>query len=113
MLSKIDEKIDGLQITTENLAKKLDSVSDQSCSFASSAPVHVNVPKLDLKLKTEENEFQLKFAGMPENDIKYPIEKKLKETNTLRAIRQKQAAQLKYRSVVALVNVTKTKRALS
>ena len=85
-LSKIDEKIDDLQATTENSAKKFDSASNQSCSFASPAPVHVNAPKHDLNLKTDELELQLKFVGMPENDIKFPNEKKLKEKNDVENI---------------------------
>ena len=85
-LSKIDEEIDDLQATTENLAKKFDSTSNQSCSFASPAPVHVNAPKQDLNLKTDEHELQLKFVGMPENDIKFPNEKKSKEKKDVESI---------------------------
>ena len=88
-LSKIDEKIDDLQATTENLAKKFDSASNQSCSFASPAPVQVNAPKYDLKLKTDEHELQLKFVGMPEKDIKFPNENKLKERKDVESIMTK------------------------
>ena len=85
-LSKIEEKIDGLQVTTENLAEKFDSVSDQSLSFASPAPVHVNVPKHDINLKNDVHELQIKFAGMPQNDIKFRNETKLEEKNDVESI---------------------------
>ena len=85
-LSKIDEKNDDLQPTTEKLATKFDSVSNQSRSFASPAPVHVNVPKHDLNLKYDVHELQLKFVAMPEKDVKFPNEKKLKEKEDVESI---------------------------
>ena len=85
-LSNIDEKIDDVQATTENLAKKFDSASNQSCSFVSRAPVHLNASKHDLNLETDEHELQLEFVGMPENDIKFPNEKKMKEKKDVERI---------------------------
>ena len=82
----IDEKIDDLQATTENSAKKFDSASNQLCSFASPAPLHVNAPKHDLNLETDEHELQLKFVGMPENDINFPNETELKEKKDVESI---------------------------
>ena len=46
----------------------------------------MNAPKHDLNLKTDEHELQLNFVGLPENDIKFPNEKKLKEKKDVESI---------------------------